>query len=67
MQSVSDLSNEIETIVDVDENLLVKRVHVGKFLGIVNIHRSMAKLTDEDQKTWVLLQDEGGDYSAAPS
>ena len=60
LQSVSDLSNEIETIVDVDENLWVKRAHVGKFLGIVNIYRSMAKLTDEDQKTWALLQAEGG-------
>ena len=28
------MSNEIETIVDVDENLWLKRSHVGKYIGI---------------------------------
>ena len=37
LQSVSDLSNEIETIVDADENLWFKRSHVEKYLGIRNI------------------------------
>ena len=37
LQSVSDLSNEIETIVDSDENLWFKRSHVGKYLGIKDI------------------------------
>ena len=33
---------------------------MGKLLGIVNIHRSTAKLADEDQKTRAFLQAEGG-------
>ena len=33
---------------------------MGKFLGIVNIRRSTAKLADEDQKTRAFLQAEGG-------
>ena len=37
LQSVSDLSNEIEMIVDVDGNLWFKRAHVRKYLGIRNI------------------------------
>ena len=37
MQLVSNLSNEIETIVDIDRNLWFKRAHVGKYLGIKDI------------------------------
>ena len=37
LQSVSDLSNKMERIVDVDKNLWFKRSHVGKYLGIRNI------------------------------
>ena len=66
--NVSNVSNEseefslkdIEAIVDSKEQNWFKRAHVGKFLGIVNIRRSTAKLADEDQKTWAFLQAEGG-------
>ena len=34
---VSNLSNEIETIVDIDRNLWFKRAHVRKYLGIKDI------------------------------
>ena len=37
LQLVSDLSNEIETIVGVDGNLWFKRAHVGKYLDIKDI------------------------------
>ena len=37
LQSFSDLSNEIETIVDVDENLWFRRAHAGKYLRIRKI------------------------------
>ena len=51
---------DIEVLVDNKEQNWFKRAHVGKFLGIVNIHRSTAKLANEDQKTPVFLQAEGG-------
>ena len=44
----------------------LKRAHVGKFLGLVNIHNSTAKLADEDQKTQAFLQTEGGCYIMTP-
>ena len=44
LQSVSDLSNEIETIVDVDGNLWFKQTHVGKFLGLKHIDTSVEGL-----------------------
>ena len=37
LQSVSDLSNKIETIVDADENIWFKRAHTGKCLGVEDI------------------------------
>ena len=37
LQLVSNLSNEIETIVDVEGNLWFKRARDGKYLGIRNI------------------------------
>ena len=49
---------DIEVFVDSGEQNWFKRVHVGKFLGIVNIRRSTAKLADEDQKTRAFLQGE---------
>ena len=39
---------------------------MGKFLGLDNIHRSTAKLTDEDQKTRAFLQAEGGCHIMTP-
>ena len=66
--NVSNTSNEseefslkdIEVIVDSKEQNWFKRTHPGKFLGIVNIRRSTARLANEDQKTWAFLQAEGG-------
>ena len=40
LQSVSDLSNEIETIVYVDENIWFKQAHVGEYLGIRNVRHN---------------------------
>ena len=42
---------DIEMLVDNKKQNWFKRVHVGKFLGLVHIHRSTARLVDEDQKT----------------
>ena len=37
LQTVNNLSNKIETIVDVDKDLWFKRTHIGKYLGIRDI------------------------------
>ena len=52
--------NDIEVLVDNKEQNWFKRAQVGKFLGIVNIHRPSIKLADEDQKTRAFLQAESG-------
>ena len=52
--------NDIEVLVDNKEQNYFKRVHMGKFLGVVNICRLTAKLADEVQKTRAFLQAEGG-------
>ena len=52
--------NDIEVRIDSEEQNWFKRSHVQKFLGLVYIHGSTAKLADEDKKTWVFLQAEGG-------
>ena len=41
---------DIEVLVDNKEQRWFKRAHVGKFLGLVHIRRSTAKLAEEDQK-----------------
>ena len=41
LQLVNNLSNEIETIVDVDRNSWFKRVHVEKFWGIEDFRSSL--------------------------
>ena len=51
--------NDIEVLVASEEQNWFKKAHVGKFLGLVHIHRSTARLTDEDQKTQAFLQAEG--------
>ena len=51
---------DIEVLVDNKKQNWFKRAHAGKFLGIVNIRRSTAKLANEDQKTRAFLQAEGG-------
>ena len=43
--------NDIEVLEDSEEQNWFKRAHVGKFSGLVHIHRSTARLADEDQKT----------------
>ena len=40
---------------------------MGNFLRLVYIHRSTARLADEDQKTWTFLQTEGGCHIIKPS
>ena len=57
---------DIEVFVDNREQNWFKRAHVGKFLGIVNIHRSTAKLASEDQKTRAFLQAEEGCHLMTP-
>ena len=47
--------NDIDNVDNKEQNWF-KRAHVGKFLGIVNIHRSTGNLADEDQKTRAFLQ-----------
>ena len=44
------------------------RAHVGKFLGLVHIHRSTVRLADKDQKTRAFLKVGGGGgcYNATP-
>ena len=44
MQSVSGLSNEIETTVDADRNIWLRWTHVGKFLRIKHIDTSMERV-----------------------
>ena len=41
LQLVNNLSNEIETIVDVDRNSWFKRVHFEKFWGIEDFRTSL--------------------------
>ena len=50
----------IEVFVDSEEKNWFKWAHVEKFLGLVNIHRSTAKLVDEDQKSRAFLQTKRG-------
>ena len=57
---------DIEVLVDSKEQNWFKRAHVGKFLGLVHIHRSTARLAYENQKTRAFLQAEGGIRSKDP-
>ena len=52
--------NDIEVLVDKKEQNWFKKAHMGKYLGLFHIHRSMEKLADEDQKTRAFLEVEGG-------
>ena len=58
--------SDIEVLVNSKEQNWFKRAHVGKFLGLVHIHRSTARLADEDQKTRAFLQAEGGCHIMKP-
>ena len=51
--------NDIEVLVDSGDQNWSKRAHVGKFLRLVHIHKSTAKLEDKDQKTRAFLKNEG--------
>ena len=57
---------DIEVFVDSGEQNWFKQAHVGKFSGLVNIHRSTAKLADKNQKTRTFLQGEGGCHIVTP-
>ena len=56
--------NDIEVLVDKKEQNWFERKHVGKYLRLVHIHKSAAKLEDEDQKTRALLKVEWGCHDA---
>ena len=58
--------SDIEVLADKKEQNWFKRAHVGKFLGLVYIHRSTAKVADKDQKTRAFLKVEGGCHDATP-
>ena len=58
---------DIEMFVDSEEQNWFKRAHVGKSLGLVDIHRSTARLADKDAKTRAFLKAEGGCHNATPS
>ena len=75
MSSVLNVSNgssnpkefsfkDIEMLVDSVKQNWFHSAHVGKFLGLVKIHRSTAKLADEHQKTQAFLKVEGGCHNA---
>ena len=58
---------DIEVLADNKEQNWFKRADVGKFLGIVNIRRLMAKLVNEDPKIRAFLQAERGVCIMKPS
>ena len=58
--------DDIEVLVDKKEQNWFKRAHVRKFLGLVHIHSSTAKLADNDQKTRASLRVEGDIHSMDP-
>ena len=71
MSSVLNVSNDsgkhqgfsikdTEMLVYSKEQVWFKRAHVGKFLGLLHIHRSTSRLADEDQKKPGLLEGWGG-------
>ena len=53
--------NNIEVFVDNKEQNWFKRARVGKFLGLVRIQRSMARLAGKDHKTRSSSRLKGGD------
>ena len=58
--------NDIEGVVDSEQQNWFKRARVGKFLWLVNIHRSTARLANEDQKIRAFLQAGGGCHIMTP-
>ena len=58
--------NYIEVLVDSEERNWLKRVHVGKYLGIARIITLTPKLTEEDIRSWAFLQAEAGIRSMDP-
>ena len=53
-------NKDTEMLVYNKEQNWFKRTHVGKFLGLVHIHRSTTKLADKDQKIRAFVKAEGG-------
>ena len=51
---------DIQVLVDNKEQNSFRTAYVGKFLGLVHIHKSTARLADEHQKTRTFLQAVGG-------
>ena len=78
MSSVLNVSNgrskpeefsikDIEMLVDSEKQNWFKRTHVGKSLGLIDIHRSTGRLVDKYPKTQAFLKAEGGCHNATPS
>ena len=53
--------NDIEVLADDKEQNWFKREHIGLYLGIAHIITSTSKLSEEDKRSRVFLQAEGGD------
>lgn len=49
---------EIEVLIDRGKKPLLKRVHVGQYIGRSCIITLTAKLAEEDMKSWTFLQAE---------
>ena len=49
--SISDLGAEIEIIVDTNGNPWFKRAHVGKFLDLPQIYKSLEELDEREMLT----------------
>ena len=58
---------DTEVLVDSKVQNWFKRAHFGTFLGLIHIHRSKARLADEDQKTRAFLQAEVWCHIMKPS
>ena len=58
---------DIEVLVDNKEQNWFKRAHIGRYLGIARIITSTSKLSEEDIRSWVLLQAGGRIRSMDPS
>ena len=56
----------IKVLVDKNDQNWFKKAYVAKFLRLVHIHRSTARLADEDQKTQPFLQAVGSCHVTSP-
>ena len=59
--------NDIEVFVDSEEQNWFKRAHIGQYLGITCIITSTSKLSEEDIRSRVFPQAEGGSVVWTPT